>query len=1125
MELIFDEETTSQAGPGLKFDGPELRFDQRYQIVPTQTTTPVVTDPLDRYEGQTLTRDIILGDDELFNKYIREPLSARFGVDNRNRWLLDAELDTEMSKEDMFEYWQNYQRSFAGGQTLTTAAEVTFLQSASEEEKALVGRSYVLFDRMPNIFSEDTSWGEMFDGMGDYVRAAVIDPTTVLGLGVGRAVGALGTKGAATAIRTAAAQAAQAAIARGATQEAAELAGKQVARRAMLTNFAKNSAVLAGIDLPAAIGADLGYQYSMMDTGVQDEYSPGQTAIAALGTIALPAVAAGFRGVRALSQTKGADRLGMGRYVDIKQKLAGQTSHEAITKTVIDNTDMDAIEQGLGTLVRDIMENPQVYGDWVKGKSSGADVTDQALGGVIDIGDGDMSLFNALTKGDSTRGIKGIYEVLADAGYVHVPRYPGEPKSNLMGDIIGSVRPDILEGVFKDTKYENFTPTELGAYYKKRASALGTGLQALDFARRGPTYGDLAGALAGRADDGTHKERLLYVQSTWKRLVTSHPGTTGLNVKGWTFTTALNSVSDMVEAVLSGGPLTKNGRASMLGAIRRGYNVLNWMDTADAAKEFFEVQPEVGAKLHRYITAGVDQGDALKLYNLDPDSNWNKSVEKTVNFMQTVSGQKIQDELTKQISFMSSLDQEIMRKYGYGYNKFMDRPDAYVTMYSPEFQEVMETALDRALRETYSKPYSHNSSGKGLVRHFAREIERLSNTPGIGMLIPFGQFLNNSINTVADYTGINLAYHWSKRLYGSNIDFAEERSLQLMAKTAVGIGLAVSYFAPKELEKMEEGLRWNEEPVYAGGILDTTFDAPYPYFSMFGRILAHKQRDGEVPPELIDEAWNLFIGQTTRELGVAGQEATEFGKQLLGLALEDIGGASVAALGAITSQVVSGFTRPLDPINQFALAVADSFEPLDRRQGIRAWNESIRYVDAVLPSTSEEIRRNPTNTIPAQDLGRVLGGNRQAQTPSVANRMLAAVGRSPWNAMKWEGDYPQLKNRLDALVEPIINQNAQDAIARTDFFNQSLQRKEQIVSDVLSRSREQAKEILSQGSDRDKMLNRLSTIYGYSQRERGRAMAALGIDDMKIEDIATMSDGMRKLELIIWHLQNSGSSR
>lgn len=1113
MELIFDEEE-----PTLKFDGPELRFDQQYYTDIQDPQTPAVIDPLDRYEGQTLTKEIILGDKELFNKYVREPYAARFGVDNRNRWLLDPALDETLTDEQLFEEWQNYQRSFAGGQTLTTAGEVTFLQSASEEEKALVGRGYLLFDRMPNIFSEDTSWGETFDGMTDYARAAIVDPTTVLGLGVGRAVGALGTKASAQAVRTAAIAATREALKKGATREAAKLAGRQTARKAMLSNFARDSATLAAIDLPAAIGADLGYQYSMLDTGVQEEYSPEQTIVSALGTIALPAVVATFRGVRAFSNTKGAEKIGLGKYADIKKKLRGQFDHAAITQTVIANTDMDAIEQGLGKLVRDIAENPSLYRSWDADKAAGKQVAD-ALG-AIDIADDDLDLFNSLMKGDPKRGIRGVAEVFKDAGFVFVPRYPGEPQSNLMGDVIANLPTSVLDGVFKGTKYENMTPLELGQYYKKRASNLGAGLANLNVFRRGPTWGDVVGSLGGKADDQSHKERMLYVQSTWKRLVTSHPGTTGLNVKGWAFTTALNSVSDMVEAVLSGGPLTKNGRASMLGAIRRGYNVLNWMDTERAAKEFFEVQPEVGEKLHRYITAGVDQGDVLKMYNLDPNSKWNQNVEKATNFLQGLSGQKLQDELTKQLSFMSALDQEIRRKYGVSYNKFLDRKDAYVTMFSPEFQDVMETALDRALRETYSKPYSHNSSGKGLVRWFAREIERLSNTPGIGMLIPFGQFLNNSINTVADYSGINLTYHWAKRLYGSKIDFNEERSLQLLAKTGVGIGLAVSYFAPRELEKMQEGLRWNEEPVYAGGLLDTTYDAPYPYFSMLGRIIAHKQQSGEVPSELVDEAWNLFVGQTTRELGIAGNEATEWGKELLALALDDLGGATVEALGSMAAQVFSGFTRPIDPFNQFAIMVTDNYEPLDRRQGIRAWNEAIRYLDFALPSSSDEIRKYPTMPTPPQDMGRVLGGNRQAQPPSVVNRMLASVGRSPWNAAKWQGDYPQLKNRLDSIIEPILHRNALDAMAKYDFFNQSLAKRERIMSQVIEKSKEQAREVLAQGSDRDKMLNRLNTIYSFSQKERGRAMARLGIEDMKLEDIATLPDGMRKLELIIEVLQN-----
>ena len=46
--------------------------------------------------------------------------------------------------------------------------------------------------------------------------------------------------------------------------------------------------------------------------------------------------------------------------------------------------------------------------------------------------------------------------------------------------------------------------------------------------------------------------------------------------------------------------------------------------------------------------------------------------------IQTATGVKLQDEVTKMISFMSALDQNIMKVYGVNYNQFMKRKDALV---------------------------------------------------------------------------------------------------------------------------------------------------------------------------------------------------------------------------------------------------------------------------------------------------------------------------------------------------------------------------------------------------------------------------------------------------------------
>ena len=89
-----------------------------------------------------------------------------------------------MEPEKAFEIFQNWQRSFAGGQTVTTANELIYGTNADDDTRAKLGASYMLFDSMDNAFTGEGSWGEMFDAVGDYTKAAVWDPSTILSLGI-----------------------------------------------------------------------------------------------------------------------------------------------------------------------------------------------------------------------------------------------------------------------------------------------------------------------------------------------------------------------------------------------------------------------------------------------------------------------------------------------------------------------------------------------------------------------------------------------------------------------------------------------------------------------------------------------------------------------------------------------------------------------------------------------------------------------------------------------------------------------------------------------------------------------------------------------------------------------------
>src|SRR5690606_5050935 len=106
------------------------------------------------------------------------------------------------------------------------------------------------------------------------------------------------------------------------------------------------------------------------------------------------------------------------------------------------------------------------------------------------------------------------------------------------------------------------------------------------------------------------------------------------------------------------------------------------------------------------------------------------------------------------------------------------------------------------LRESFSKPFRENNEGKAMVRQVATLVERVSNTTGVGMLIPFGQFFNNSIAFLGDYSGLNFLGHVYRKALGKTIDYTEESGINLAAKTAVGWAAVIGHFVPNAMEKI-----------------------------------------------------------------------------------------------------------------------------------------------------------------------------------------------------------------------------------------------------------------------------------------------------------------------------------
>lgn len=1110
----------------------------------------------------------------------------------------------KLDRKGRFELWQNHQRSFAGGQTVTTANEIHLVTTADDKTKAAMGSGYELFGEMENIFfGDNVSWGDMFDGFRDYASAAVWDPTTLLGFGVGRAYTYGGSRAAAASVRLGAKtvfketleREVQKGVAKTVAQAAARTAEKeflskglkeigkqaaaQAAKEVTVRGVLKDAAAYGAVDLVSSIGTDIAYQNVLIEAGAQKEYSYAQTGLSALGMLALPGIVYAGKGMAGV--IKGASKntkLGkmFQQYQDVAQRAAGMSPNQ-ITGILRAKVNLDQVASDLTETFSKFARFKSRFDPWtesvatskkfVKGRDLG--MTDEEVNQLFwktflfgePSKSASPSITSKLKKGlglrldtpdiDPTVSLsKGYIQAMVDNGLAWVPRFEDDKITNFIADSIAWLPPKVVKQMRKDfeaatgKKLDFLTsPKAMAAAYEARLSFAGQVLSDSSVAKqvfggkKGGSFRTIAEELGGGSAKDLSPDRLHYFQSVWKRLVTSHPGTTGLNVKGWAATSALNTLSDFVQGSLNLGhaglkrmagdqegaaQLVQAAKGSVLGAVKRGYRILDPNATKVDFDNLMAMIPKTEEELFRELAGDVGPSGAAARFNM-PESKITSATEIGVDKIQGLMGVKLQDEITKQLSFMSAFDQELMKKYGKTFNEFVETNEGLLALKSDKFYEdVIGPALDRTLRETYSKAWSRQQ-GKSLALNVAKGVEKISSHQIAGYFIPFGKFFNTSMATIGDYSGLNFARHLLKRAFNDEVSWAHESGTELLSKAIVGWA-AIFAMSLESDKKLENGLAWNQQMESDGSIKDVTYDFPESIFHAVGQLLAHVRKDGEVPKDLAVEVVEMAVGQTFRASEGAVKELTALAVTVAELSLEDAGSELLKAALATTGKVASGLTRPLDPINTAAMMYTEDYETADRRQGAKWWNEATRYIDKLIPETIlyggvREKRNSPTRPKENPNIGKVLGGVRETGTPTPIESLLNSVGVRSWDSIKWDGS-PEVKNRLDQIVEPILNTNAQRALSRyPDFFERDLASREQILEGVVRASQQEAKRILQLGMGEDGVLNVMMEIQTLPKKDVKRTLKRLGIDQ-DIEDLATQPGGKAILDSILYFSKN-----
>lgn len=1149
---------------------------------------------LSKYEGRGLTRKDFMADPELM-QLVEKNLNKRY----KDGTLVDPKADTRTA-EEKFDTWLNYHRAVNAGNSVSLVNEVAYAASADEDTLSSLGEGYKLFDSMDNALIGEGTWADTADAVGDYLYYSVVDPTTILSLGVGKAFAQAGTKGAATALRIGAKAAFDTALKKAgkkgitgvaakeladkaaaevtqkgfaaigttkvrteATEKAfealrkdaveagmTEAAARALAKKAIDKTAAQGSLALAkqeatkfaigsyGTDMVVSVGADLAYQHTQMITGAQEDYSIPQTAIAAIGAIATPAVAAGFRG--AAKGVKAVLPNVTPEFNSAVNAFRGR-SKEASMELIKSSVDIDALNSNLKGSVKSFLDNLDKSTDWK------ASIVDAKKAGKLESAQANSEFLRYLLNGyahEAEGASEGYSYQLAKAGVRYVPRYEGDNPTNFLMDAVSWMDPKVFktfaEGFEKKAGVKldipNYSPAAFAEKSRAAVSGGAVNLNTLSISSKILNTGD--GYRAVRKENPiSDPESAAYGQwvlSIWKRMLTSHPATTAANVTGWAGLSLLNTTSDLVQGTLeygvgtfariggradAGRALQQEGKNTLLSVARRGGAILNWEATQKEAQELFTQVPSIREELAKTLAgdSGIEStGSVIKNFNI-PDNLATRSAESYVDSAQKLTGVVLQDQITKSLSFMSALDREILRHYGKTYDEFMDQPDAWAQWASKEFNtEVLPRALDRAQRETASKSWT-DKKGNNTWLLGAKIMENISNHPYGGYLIPFGRFFNTSVAVIGDFSMVNAIRH--KFLKNSAIDKAQDKEMELISRGITGWGI-VAGMGFLAQEKIEAGLAWNQELNADGTITDKTFDFPESYLRIAAQVVAHGVKDGEVPRPLYEELIQVYGANAFR----ASQEGLQAVQDLIakgasGDAEGVIDGGWRAALN-FAANIISGATRPLDVPNQMVGVATGNLGSIDRRQGDVFKNEALRYLDKIFPLEGEQ-RYSPTRgTEIHTDMGKTLFGSRRNPENTTIDKLLNNIGQAPWQAIRWEGE-PEVKNRLDGLIAPVLNAYANKLKEDYPNFNSLKleQRQHLVTEEVIKPSKEIATRMLRSGSGSESILGVLETLGKKPKGEVSKVLEYLG-QGGSVAEIAKMEGGEEKLKTILYLVEN-----
>ncbi len=664
----------------------------------------------------------------------------------------------------------------------------------------------------------------------------------------------------------------------------------------------------------------------------------------------------------------------------------------------------------------------------------------------------DEKFFTTLLLGNKDLRVRGIMEAMAEQGYHFQPRDKYDTISRFVTDALKSTKSHDIAGdknvatVFlkqfmeatgirqvnlggakgikgRADKIENLNIDNFADYLAFKTNQSGVLLNAWSQVRRvlGKTDDDFADTnydeylksallnqnpkpeeLTGLAKflDTYVNEGIRANQNRVIRLLVSNPSTSALNLVGWGAATGINSVAD-IGVGLSQLPVAamykvlgkedkstdalREASSLFMANKQRMKNLLDPQMTYDAFEALGNKNPALLKELRETLSGGVD---ASKITSFDPKkSMFGTKLDEGVDFIQTLTFVKAQDAFTKSQEFTYQLDKNLRKDFGKSWSKFFTDENADVAMGTKTFKDAVAKAVVETQKATFSKSYAD----VGLTPKF---LEEMRNIPGVGLLVPFGRFFNNTINFMVESSGGAMLL---KKATGTAYKGKSQKELAMRA--AIGYG-TVFAFIDNEKFNREEGLAWDQYRDKFGAVTTLKYDFPLSHLKASSSIMSYLIEGQQPPPDMLkDISDQLGLGSLTRQLN---QTVDGLGSTMMSaLSGEEDAMKELSRIGSkMGSQIFSGVTRAVDPINQIVgLARGSDGITIDRRQNSRFWNDSLRYMDQMIGAVSGDLapeRYKAATGKQTQEASKIVGVREVKLTNT--SKMMNMIGKASFTA-------------------------------------------------------------------------------------------------------------------------------